>query len=257
MGEHDADTKALEEFRRIIEESPLGTDDARAIRSRVPRERAEELARRLAADDTNDIDSLDDLDRQLRDLLTAPDNSASHKLIAYTDQAARSLGGAPESPRRLRALPAAGVEAGVSGEAPPGAPDHEIVGKIAAPKGAPPIVQPNRRSLPLLGLVNRRRDRELLSTDEIVAGIAEIVNEVTGIEPAEITSDKSFTDDLNVDSLSMVQIAVLTEQKYAVKIPDADLMRMRTVGDVVAYIQQLEKDFPDAIAVLRKKSAAG
>lgn len=76
--------------------------------------------------------------------------------------------------------------------------------------------------------------------EEIIAGLAEIIEEVTGIEPSEVTVEKSFVDDLDIDSLSMVEIAVQTEDKYGVKIPDEDLAGLRTVGDAVNYIQKLE-----------------
>ena len=49
------------------------------------------------------------------------------------------------------------------------------------------------------------------SQDEIVAAIAEIIEEVTGIEPSEVTLAKAFIDDLDIDSLSMVEIAVQLE----------------------------------------------
>ncbi len=55
--------------------------------------------------------------------------------------------------------------------------------------------------------------------EQLIAGIAEIIEEVTGIEPSEVTLEKSFVDDLDIDSLSMVEIAVQTEDKYGVKIP--------------------------------------
>ena len=92
-----------------------------------------------------------------------------------------------------------------------------------------------------------------VSQEEIIAGIAEIIEEVTGIEPSEVTPEKSFVDDLDIDSLSMVEIAVQTEDKYGVKIPDEDLAGLRTVGDVVAYIQKLEEEDPEAAAALRAK----
>lgn len=78
--------------------------------------------------------------------------------------------------------------------------------------------------------------------EEIITGLAEIIEEVTGIEPSEVTIDKSFVDDLDIDSLSMVEIAVQTEDKYGVKIPDEDLAGLRTVGDAVTYIQKLEAE---------------
>ena len=86
--------------------------------------------------------------------------------------------------------------------------------------------------------------------EELIAGIAEIVEEVTGIEPSEVTIEKSFVDDLDIDSLSMVEIAVQTEDKYGVKIPDEDLGGLRTVGDAVAYIQKLESENPEAAAAI-------
>ena len=49
---------------------------------------------------------------------------------------------------------------------------------------------------------------------DIVSGLAEIVEEVTGVKKDEVTPDKNFVDDLDVDSLSMVEIAVQTEDKY-------------------------------------------
>jgi acyl carrier protein len=92
-----------------------------------------------------------------------------------------------------------------------------------------------------------------VTQEEIIAGIAEIIEEVTGIEPSEVTPEKSFVDDLDIDSLSMVEIAVQTEDKYGVKIPDEDLAGLRTVGDVVAYIQKLEEENPEAAQALRAK----
>jgi acyl carrier protein len=51
----------------------------------------------------------------------------------------------------------------------------------------------------------------------------------------------------------MVEIAVQTEDKYGVKIPDEDLAGLRTVGDVVSYIQKLEEENPEAAQALRAK----
>src|SRR5699024_10727015 len=92
-----------------------------------------------------------------------------------------------------------------------------------------------------------------LSQEEIISNLAEIIEEVTGIEPSEVTVEKSFVDDLDIDSLSMVEIAVQTEDKYGVKIPDEDLAGLRTVGDVVTYIQKLEEENPEAAEAIRAK----
>jgi acyl carrier protein len=72
--------------------------------------------------------------------------------------------------------------------------------------------------------------------EEILAGLAEIVEEVAGVEADEVTADKSFVDDLDIDSLSMVEIAVQAEDRFEVKIPDAELANLKTVGDAVSYV---------------------
>jgi acyl carrier protein len=75
-----------------------------------------------------------------------------------------------------------------------------------------------------------------VSNEEILQGFAEIVEEIAGVDAAEVTSDKSFVDDLDIDSLSMVEIAVQAEDKFGVKIPDDQLAELKTVGDAVSYI---------------------
>ena len=71
---------------------------------------------------------------------------------------------------------------------------------------------------------------------EILSGFAEIVEEVAGIDPTEVTGEKSFVDDLDIDSLSMVEIAVQAEDRFGVKIPDDQLAQLKTVSDAVDYI---------------------
>jgi acyl carrier protein len=75
------------------------------------------------------------------------------------------------------------------------------------------------------------------SADEVRAGLAEILNEVADVDTSAVTDDKSFTDDLDVDSLSMVEVAMAAEEKFGVKIPDDELPKLKTVGDAVTYIQ--------------------
>jgi len=75
-----------------------------------------------------------------------------------------------------------------------------------------------------------------MNEQETLQGLAEIVNEVAGVPVDKIELDKSFIDDLDIDSLSMVEVVMAAEDKFGVKIPDADVKSLRTVGDAVAYI---------------------
>jgi acyl carrier protein len=77
----------------------------------------------------------------------------------------------------------------------------------------------------------------MASTEEIRSGLADIVNEVAGIPADDVQLDKSFTDDLDVDSLSMVEVVVAAEEQFGVKIPDEEVKNLKTVGDAVAFIE--------------------
>ena len=71
---------------------------------------------------------------------------------------------------------------------------------------------------------------------EILTGLAEIVNEVAGVPADNVQLDKAFTDDLDIDSLSMMTIVVNAEEKFGVRIPDDEVKNLTTVGDAVSFI---------------------
>ncbi len=80
----------------------------------------------------------------------------------------------------------------------------------------------------------------MASTEEIRSDLAVIVNEIAGIPVEDVQLDKSFTDDLDVDSLSMVEVVVAAEEKFDVKIPDDEVKNLKTVGDAVAFIERAQ-----------------
>ena len=77
-----------------------------------------------------------------------------------------------------------------------------------------------------------------MSENDILTGLAEIVNEITGIKRDQVVPTATFVDDLDIDSLSMVEVAVAAEERFGVRIPDEDLAKLKTVGDAVAFIQK-------------------
>jgi acyl carrier protein len=77
-----------------------------------------------------------------------------------------------------------------------------------------------------------------VADDNILQELASILHEVADVDPAEVTPDKSFVDDLDVDSLSMVEVAMAVEEKFGASIPDDKLSELKTVGDAVTYIQE-------------------
>jgi acyl carrier protein len=77
-----------------------------------------------------------------------------------------------------------------------------------------------------------------VNDQEILAGLGEIVEEIAGVPADEVTPSKSFVDDLDIDSLSMVEIAVAAQDKFGVEIPDDQLKDLTTVQDVVNYVSK-------------------
>ena len=77
-----------------------------------------------------------------------------------------------------------------------------------------------------------------MNEQEILAGLGEIVEEIAGVPADEVTPSKSFVDDLDIDSLSMVEIAVAAQDKFGVEIPDEQLKDLTTVQDVVNYVSK-------------------
>ena len=78
------------------------------------------------------------------------------------------------------------------------------------------------------------------SADEVLAGLAELINDETGIATDQVAWDKSFTDDLDIDSISMMTIVVNAEEKFDVKIPDDEVKNLTTVGEAVDFITKAQ-----------------
>ena len=76
-----------------------------------------------------------------------------------------------------------------------------------------------------------------MNQDEIFEKVRNILAEGLGIEEEIITMDSDFIDDLNADSLDIVDLVVELEHEFNLSIPDEEADRIKTVGDAVEYIQ--------------------
>jgi acyl carrier protein len=74
------------------------------------------------------------------------------------------------------------------------------------------------------------------SKDEVLAGLAALVNDETGVPVESVVFGKSFADDLDIDSISMMTIVVNAEEEFGVKIPDEKVSELKTVDDAVNFI---------------------
>ena len=68
--------------------------------------------------------------------------------------------------------------------------------------------------------------------------IRQIISDYYEIDPEEITMETSIADDLDADSLDMVDLTITIEDEFDIVIPDEDVEELRTIADVVDYIER-------------------
>ena len=68
--------------------------------------------------------------------------------------------------------------------------------------------------------------------------IKSIIAEQLGVKAEEVTPGASFVDDLGADSLDTVELIMALEEEFSIEIPDEDAEKMKTVGDVIKYIEE-------------------
>ena len=67
--------------------------------------------------------------------------------------------------------------------------------------------------------------------------IKSIVADQLGVDEDQVTEDASFVDDLGADSLDTVELIMAFEEEFDIEIPDEDAQKIKTVKDVMEYIE--------------------
>lgn len=78
-----------------------------------------------------------------------------------------------------------------------------------------------------------------MADKHVEAEIISIISDVSGYEADEITPDKNFFSDLDVDSIKAIEITVALEKKFKVSVRDEDVPKIATVRDAVAIVERL------------------
>jgi acyl carrier protein len=77
-----------------------------------------------------------------------------------------------------------------------------------------------------------------MSREEILAQLKPVVAEQLGVDESEVREDASFTEDLNADSLDLVELIMSLEEKFGLQISDEDAEKLTTVGESVDFISE-------------------
>ena len=75
-----------------------------------------------------------------------------------------------------------------------------------------------------------------LTQTDVLTGLAEVLEEVSGVPAEKVTREATVETDLEVDALTLVEVGVACEERFGVRIPDDALEGMKTVQDALDYI---------------------
>jgi acyl carrier protein len=77
-----------------------------------------------------------------------------------------------------------------------------------------------------------------MQQDTVLASLTEVLGGVDGVDPADVTPEATFGQDLGIDSLTLVEVVVAAEDRFGLMINDDDWSHFVTAGDVIAYIER-------------------
>lgn len=77
-----------------------------------------------------------------------------------------------------------------------------------------------------------------MAKEEIFDKLKELVVDQLGVDDEEVTMEATMQDDLGADSLDLVDLVMSVEEEFGVKVADEDLENIKTVGDIVDYIDE-------------------
>jgi len=83
-----------------------------------------------------------------------------------------------------------------------------------------------------------------LATQDIAEGLREIMAARLGLPAEQLVPEARLVEDLGLDSLDAVELAISVERKFDIEVPEEELTKLKTVADMVALVQSRVKQAP-------------
>ena len=80
--------------------------------------------------------------------------------------------------------------------------------------------------------------QEKIQEDEMLERTIELLRDFIDDEDSEITADSALVDDLGLSSLEVINIVATFEDEFGIEVPDRIIPTLRTVGDIVKYLEE-------------------
>ena len=81
-----------------------------------------------------------------------------------------------------------------------------------------------------------------MTENEVFAKIQKLIEEHFSVSADKVTKETVFTEDLNADSIDLVEFVLELEDQFGSEIPDEDAEKLKTVGDAVSYIMNRQNN---------------
>lgn len=97
-------------------------------------------------------------------------------------------------------------------------------------------LRPAPRMAPAAGVRLMSQAQTFLERDEVLDRVLNVVKNFDRVEPAKVTKDAHFANDLGLDSLDTVEVVMAFEEEFAIEIPDSEAEQITSVSEAVDFI---------------------
>ena len=83
-----------------------------------------------------------------------------------------------------------------------------------------------------------------MAAQDVADGLREIMSARLGLPPEQLVPEARLVEDLGLDSLDAVELAISVERKFDIEVPEEELTKLKTVADMIALVESRVRPAP-------------